>query len=122
MFNFPKIQNFSLQPSSSNNSIKEEVQSFDRYENHPSTRLKQTHYENGRQQQQQSSGKEFESKLDANLQEMCSNISRLKGLATELSFEIDSQNDLISNIVDKTETADLTISRQNKDMKKILKK
>lgn len=53
---------------------------------------------------------------------MCSNISRLKGLATELSFEIDSQNDLISNIVDKTETADLTISRQNKDMKKILKK
>ncbi|XP_044763274.1 synaptosomal-associated protein 29 [Coccinella septempunctata] len=108
-----------MKPSSSNNSLKEEVQKYDRYENHPSTRLKQTQYENGRQQ---SSGKDFEAKLDANLQEMCMNISRLKGLATDLSFELDSQNDLISTIVDKTETADMTIAKQNKDMMRILRK
>ncbi|XP_045468335.1 synaptosomal-associated protein 29 [Harmonia axyridis] len=108
-----------IKPSSSNNSIKEEVQNYDRYENHPSTRLRQTQYETNRNQ---SSGKDFEAKLDANLQEMCINITRLKGLATDLSLELDSQNDLISTIVDKTEIADMNIAKQNKDMMKILKK
>lgn len=71
---------------------------------------------------QSSGSRDISAKLDANLQEMCSNISRLKGLATDLSFEIDSQNDLIGNIVDKTEHADLSITKQNKDMNRILKK
>lgn len=53
---------------------------------------------------------------------MCTNISRLKGLATELGSEIESQNDLIGNITDKTEKADLTIGKQNKDMNRLLKK
>lgn len=53
---------------------------------------------------------------------MCINITRLKGLATDLSLELDSQNDLISTIVDKTEIADMNIAKQNKDMMKILKK
>lgn len=60
--------------------------------------------------------------LDANLQEMSVSISRLKGLATDLSQEIDTQNDLIDNITNKTETADLNIQRQNKEMNRILKK
>lgn len=53
---------------------------------------------------------------------MCSNISRLKGLASELGSEIESQNDLIGNIIDKTENADLTVTKQNKEMVRILKK
>lgn len=53
---------------------------------------------------------------------MYSNISRLKGLATDLSYEIESQNDLIDNITNKTELADITIGKQNKDMQRILKK
>lgn len=73
-------------------------------------------------QSQTGGSKDFSAKLDANLQEMCSNISRLKNLATDLSFEIDSQNDLISTITDKAETADMTIGKQNKDMMRILKK
>lgn len=60
--------------------------------------------------------------LDANLQEMCHSISRLKGLATDMSYEIDTQNDLIDNITDKAERADITIQKQSKDMQKILKK
>jgi synaptosomal-associated protein 29 len=69
-----------------------------------------------------SGSKDFSAKLDANLQEMCSNISRLKSLATDMSGEIDSQNDLISNITDKAETADMNITKQNKDMVRLLKK
>lgn len=69
-----------------------------------------------------SGSKDFSARLDANLQEMCNNITRLKGLATDLGGEIDSQNDLISSITDKTEQADITIRRQNKDMQRILKK
>lgn len=69
-----------------------------------------------------SGSKDISAKLDANLQEMCSSISKLKGLATDLSFEIDTQNDLIQTITDKTETADVTIGRQNREMNKLLKK
>lgn len=47
---------------------------------------------------------------------------RLKGLASELGEEIDSQNDLIDNITNKAEKAELTVQKQNKDMQKILKK
>lgn len=53
---------------------------------------------------------------------MYGQISKLKGLATDLSGEIDTQNDLIGNITDKTEIAGITIEKQNKDMKRILKK
>lgn len=66
--------------------------------------------------------KDISAKLDANLQEMCTSISKLKGLATDLSYEIDSQNDLIQTITDKTEIADITIGKQNREMNKILKK
>lgn len=71
---------------------------------------------------QASGSKNISAMLDANLQEMASSISRLKGLATDLSQEIDTQNDLIDDITNKTESADLMIQRQNKDMSRILKK
>lgn len=98
--------------------LDEKLAAYDRYENHPSTRLRGTEYD----AQVQSGSKDFSSRLDANLKEMYSNISVLKGLATDLSYEIDSQNDLIDNITNKAEMADLAVNKQNKDMQKLLKK
>lgn len=60
--------------------------------------------------------------LEKNLDEMSGSLARLKGLAIELSEEIDSQNDLIENVMDKTENADIMLERQNKDMRHLLKK
>lgn len=97
----------------------EKLAGYDRYENHPATRLKGTDYSTN---QASGGSKDFSSKLDANLKEMYSNISVLKGLATDLSYEIDSQNDLIDNITNKAETADLTINKQNKEIQRLLKK
>lgn len=110
-----------VRQSTSHQDLDDKLASYDRYENHPSTRLRgqdyaQTSIHAG------SGSKDFSARLDANLQEMCRNISQLKGLATDLSVEIDSQNDLIGNIVEKTEKADISISRQNKEMQRILKK
>ncbi|KAL1453992.1 hypothetical protein WDU94_010291 [Cyamophila willieti] len=60
--------------------------------------------------------------LDKNLDEMVSSLGRLKGLALGLGEEIDSQNDLVENIISKSERADINIQRQNKDMNRLLKK
>ncbi|XP_046385678.1 synaptosomal-associated protein 29 [Ischnura elegans] len=60
--------------------------------------------------------------LNKNLDEISGSISRLKGLARGLGEEIDVQNDLIENISTKADRADLSITRQNRDMKQILKK
>lgn len=70
---------------------------------------------------QTSASRNFSEVLDANLDEMYGQISKLKGLASDLSEEIDSQNDLIVNIHEKTEIADISVNKQNKDMKRILK-
>lgn len=59
--------------------------------------------------------------LDQNIDEVGSSLSRLKGLAVGLGEEIESQNDLIGRIHDKTDRADVTIQRQNREMKRILK-
>lgn len=94
-------------------------QNSDLYQSHPITRIR----EQGLDLRNQPAGsRDFSSRLDANLQEMSTSISTLKGLAKNLSSEIDSQNDLLDNITDKTENADINIHKQNKDMQKILKK
>ncbi|KAJ3620665.1 hypothetical protein MTP99_004594 [Tenebrio molitor] len=108
------------QPTNLHQEFQEKLSTYDRFENHPSTRIKNLDYNSA--PSQMSGSKDFSAKLDANLQEMCSNISRLKSLATDMSGEIDSQNDLISNITDKAETADMNITKQNKDMVRLLKK
>ncbi|XP_075218522.1 synaptosomal-associated protein 29kDa [Lycorma delicatula] len=59
--------------------------------------------------------------IDQNLDEMMGSLSRLKGLAHELGEEIESQNDLLDNILPKVEKSDITIQRQNKDIKRLLK-
>lgn len=60
--------------------------------------------------------------LEHNLTEMSGSLAKLKHLAIGLSEEIDSQNDLIDNITDKTERADITIQKQNKEMLHLMKK
>ncbi|KAG5878554.1 hypothetical protein JTB14_018876 [Gonioctena quinquepunctata] len=111
-----------VKQSTSSQNLEEKLSTYDRYDNHPSTRLRNNDYSSQDQLGSSSSSKDFSARLDANLQEMCTNISQLKGLASELGTEIVSQNDLICNIIDKTEIADLTINKQNKDMARILKK
>lgn len=123
MFRFSErlmIHLFGFQPSSSNQNFDENLMKYDRYDNHPSTRLRNDY--DAPHQVGISGSKDFSARLDANLQEMCTSISRLKGLASELGNEIEGQNDLIGNIIDKTDKADLTITKQNKDMARILKK
>lgn len=89
------------------------------YNSHPSTRL--------RDFDQQVAAPVADSQrvndmLDANLDEMVQAITRLKGLGTALGEEIESQNELIDNIHDKVEVADIKIGKQNKQMNKLLGK
>jgi synaptosomal-associated protein 29 len=69
-----------------------------------------------------SSGQNMQKVIDRNLEDMCSSLSRLKGLAEGLGEEIDTQNEMLDRLNDKTDKADFTILRQNKEMNKILKK
>lgn len=116
----PSISSASSNTQTTNSTIIEnKVDEYDRYENHPTTRLRNPEPDT---YSQGSSSKKFSARLDANLQEMHSSISKLKGLASGLSYEIDSQNDLIGDIIDKTDVADVTISKQNKEINRLLQK
>lgn len=84
--------------------------------NHPSLKLKGLYDD-----EPSDSTKNLSAVLERNLGEMSGSLARLKGLAIGLSEEIDSQNDLIDNITDKTERADITLQRQNKDINYLLK-
>ena len=44
------------------------------------------------------------------------------GLAEGLGHELDSQNHLLEDVINKTEKADINIEKQNKDIKRLLKK
>lgn len=68
------------------------------------------------------SGQNVNKIIDRNLEDMCTSLSRLKGLAEGLGEEIESQNEMIDRLTDKTDKADFTIMRQNKEMDKLLKK
>lgn len=96
------------------------ITSNDRFETHPSTRLR------GLDQQVMAEpvtdSQRINKMLDDNLDQMAQAISRLKGLGTELGKEIDVQNELIDTIQDKTEMADIRIGKQNKQMNKLLGK
>lgn len=60
--------------------------------------------------------------LDADLDDLSSGLSRLKGLAQGLGEEITDQNTLLDRISEKAERADTTIGSQNTQMKKLLKR
>nr|CAG4642971.1 EOG090X0MTI [Evadne anonyx] len=60
--------------------------------------------------------------LDEDLGIMSDSLSRLRGLAQGLSSEIEDQNDLIDRVQTSADKADMRISRQNKDMERLLRK
>lgn len=93
----------------------------DPFENHPVNRLRQDLIP---EQKQAVAGpsQHFQQRLDENLEGMVGSLSRLKNLALDLNTEIDSQNDLLDNITNKVEDADLTVSKQNNQMNKLLGK
>ncbi|XP_073811168.1 synaptosomal-associated protein 29kDa [Musca autumnalis] len=95
-----------------------------KYDQHPISRIRgdSSSQQNMMQAQQERRNNPFELQLEANLNEMSDNLSRLKGLATELGSEIESQNDLLDNMTYKIEDVDIKLSRQNKDISKLLGK
>jgi len=60
--------------------------------------------------------------LDRNLDEMASGLSRLKGLALDLNAELEEHDDILNRLDDKSSHAGLKVTKQNKDMSKILEK
>lgn len=86
-----------------------------------STKIKESYNDNNLEDVRPA-GDRVTKALEQNLCEMSGSLARLKHLAIGLSEEIDSQNDLIDNITDKTERADILLQQQNKDMLHLLKK
>lgn len=64
----------------------------------------------------------FEARLESNLDAMCDNLTRLKGLAEDLHGEIETQNDLIDEMVYKSESVEIKMGKQQKDIDRLLKK
>ena len=90
----------------------------DMYASHPTTRLR-----GGLQSQSMPRmGAGFQQQLDSNLDEMSNGLARLKNLAIDLNQEIDTQNDLIDDITDKTEVVGGKITKQNKEINRMLTK
>lgn len=92
----------------------------DPFENHPVNRLRQD--TSDQRQPAAGSSQQFQQRLDENLEGMVGSLSRLKNLALDLNTEIDSQNDLLDQISNKVEDADLTVAKQNNQMHKLLGK
>lgn len=69
-----------------------------------------------------SRSKEVDKVLDENLSELGLGLSRLKNLALGLGTEIESQDEMLTRIMQKEERAEETIGYQNRQMKQILKK
>lgn len=65
---------------------------------------------------------DVDARLDQNLDDVCSGLSRLRGLATGLQTEITEQNQMLDRISDKTDRADIRVNVQNKQMNRLLNK
>lgn len=94
----------------------------DPFADHPVNRLRQDAPPPAEQQVVAGSSQQFQQRLDQNLEGMVGSLSRLKNLALDLNTEIDSQNDLLDNITNKVEDADITVAKQNNQMHKLLGK
>ncbi|XP_016929338.3 synaptosomal-associated protein 29-like [Drosophila suzukii] len=90
------------------------------YENHPVSNLREDPSSTYHPQRQAANA--FQVQIGANLEEIDSNLSVLKMVATELGGEIESQNKLLDNLNPKIEDVDLQIKKQNQDLTKLLKK
>lgn len=96
--------------------------SMAQYDNHPIARIRNDSSMYQQRATRNNRSSPFEAQLEANLEEMCGNLSRLKGLATDMTREIESQNELLDNMNYKIEDVDLKMNKQNKDILKLLGK
>ena len=95
--------------------IRKQISLFLREENHPALRTR------GLVEKQNAAGSVNEV-LDKNLDEMAMGLSRLKGLALDLNAELDEHDDILNRLDDKSAHAGIKVTKQNKDMSKLLKK
>ena len=65
-------------------------------------------------------GSDREVEINKNLDEMSVGLSRLKGLASEMQFELDRQNPIIDSLNSKTSRTQSKIEDQNKQMRRVL--
>ncbi|XP_061458867.1 synaptosomal-associated protein 29 [Rhineura floridana] len=61
----------------------------------------------------------YHQKVDSNLDEMSSGLSRLKSLALGLQSEIDDQDDILNRLTTKVDTLDLNIKSTDKKIKEL---
>ncbi|XP_010282192.1 PREDICTED: synaptosomal-associated protein 29 [Phaethon lepturus] len=61
----------------------------------------------------------FHQKIDNNLDEMSSGLSRLKNLALGLQTEIDEQDDMLDRLTKKVETLDVNIKSTDKKVRQL---
>ncbi|EDW60437.1 synaptosomal-associated protein 29 [Drosophila virilis] len=103
---------------------KQPMSPTERYDNHPVSRMRDdaSSYNQRQAQAQQRAANPFQHQLESNLDEMCDNLSRLKFLATDLGTEIESQNGLLDNMNYKIESVDINLTKQNKEINKLMKK
>lgn len=92
----------------------------ERYNSHPVNRLRND--DDIDVVQAQKSQRSVDEQLNSNLDVIAGSVSRLKYLAMDLGQEIESSNDLLDEINDKMEVADVRINKQNKEMNKLLGK
>ncbi|OWR54979.1 synaptosomal-associated protein 29-like [Danaus plexippus] len=92
----------------------------DNFRSHPTTRLRGL--DDQMPSEPMSGTQNLNKILDANLDEMVTHITRLKGLGMALGEEIETQNNLIDEIHNKADIADIKIGQQNKQMNKLLGK
>lgn len=81
---------------------------------HPGLLLRSSDGDNAKPQNLQTA-------IDKNLDQMFNQVVNLKGLATDLGDELDYQHEFIDSLNDKMEQAQMSISKQNKDIAKLLK-
>ncbi|XP_014671840.1 PREDICTED: synaptosomal-associated protein 29-like [Priapulus caudatus] len=111
--------------SQSTSGLRTTVESNPRSSEHPAMRLRglDDADEMAYPSQQQRPGRSaIDDEIDSNLGEMSEGMLRLRGLALGMQDEIDDQNEMLDKITNKTESADMEVARQNRQMKKILHK
>ncbi|KAK9506373.1 hypothetical protein O3M35_008325 [Rhynocoris fuscipes] len=83
---------------------------------HPALKLTDKYCNNNNDEAHQSN-KEL---INRNVEDVLKSVKKLKVLATGLGNEIDEQNEIIDDIIGKTEIVDITLVKQNREIHKIL--
>lgn len=72
--------------------------------------------------QKKASSYAFEDSMSNNLDSISDNLTKLKGLAQAMNAELDTQEALLDDIVQKSESVEFKMTKQQKSIEKLLKK